>query len=104
MLAAYYVAAYSSTKWVLVIRKNLPEWDVLQEFSGGGALRLPCSWSRLLQSLSLTVMFPKILLYTFPIFSFTLFCTNLQEHRALLTYVQGSQIVSDTREPFFIIT
>ena len=23
-----------------------------------------------------TVMFPKILLYTFPIFSFTLFCTN----------------------------
>ena len=59
---AYYIAAYSSTKWVLVIRKNL-----------------------------------QILLYTFPIFSFTLFCTNLQEHRALLPYVQGSQIVSDTR-------
>jgi len=44
-----------------------------------------------------TVIFPKILLYTFPIFSFTLFCTNLQEYRALLLYFQGSQIVSDTR-------
>ena len=62
MLTAYYIAAYSSTKRVLVIRKNL-----------------------------------QILLYTFPIFSFTLFCTNLQEHRALLPYVQCLQIVSDTR-------
>jgi hypothetical protein len=53
VLTAYYVAAYSSTKWVLVIRKNLPEWDVWQEISGGGALRLPCSWSRLLQRVSL---------------------------------------------------
>src|SRR5712691_5896658 len=53
VLTAYCVAAYSSTKWVLVIRKNLPEWDVWQELSGGGALRLPCSWSRLLQSVSL---------------------------------------------------
>jgi hypothetical protein len=53
VLTAYYIAAYSSTKWVLVIRKNLPKWDVLQDLSGGGALRLPCSWSRLLQSVSL---------------------------------------------------
>jgi hypothetical protein len=44
-----------------------------------------------------TVMFPKIPLYTFPIFSFILFCWNLQEYRALLPYVQCSQIVSDTR-------
>jgi hypothetical protein len=33
------------------------------------------------------VIFPKIFLYTFPTFSFILFCRNLEEHHLLLTYV-----------------
>ena len=53
MLTAYYVAAYSSTKEVLLIPKNPPAWGVLRWRSGGGALRLSCAWHRLLQSVSL---------------------------------------------------
>src|SRR2546426_4223736 len=50
---AYYIAAYSSTKEGLVIPQNPPPWCILQERSGAGALRLPCSWNHPLQSLSL---------------------------------------------------
>ena len=50
---AYYIAAYSSTKEVLVIPQNPPPWCILQERSGAGVLCLPCSWSRLLQRVSL---------------------------------------------------
>ena len=53
MLTAYYIAAYSSTKEVLLIPQNPPAWCVLQERSGAGTLRLPYSRNRLLQRVSL---------------------------------------------------